>query len=483
MATTNGPRGRAGAVLVRSGTPAIRFVGVLMLLCVLASLAVLVARQHLGHGVAAGRFGWSVGLLVAVALIARGIFLGRPVTVGHALLAAAVLAGGVFVRLLGFDAPGNLLLVGSGLALMLPTAARPQPEQLQRVWLLVDATRGDALAPFTMHSSKSYHFNAAGTAAIAYRTRLGFAVVSGDPIGDPDQFGDLVAEFVRMCRARGWQIIVLAGGERHVGLWCKETVGQPMLAVPIGRDVVVDVRRFTFHGRRYRNLRQAVQRTHNFGVTTDIVDEQELGGALTAELTEVLYAAHRAARTERGFCMNLDAALQGRFPGVRLAVARDRGGRVVAFHRYATAGGGSEVSLDVPFRRPDAPNGVDERLTADMIAHAKVHGAERLSLAFAAFPEIFDAERPGLPQRIALRLIHLLDPLIRLESLYRYLRKFHALAERRYVILCVHHIPAALLVLLSLEFVPRPRRLHRPGTVSAPAERRTGNGGPSPTPE
>jgi lysylphosphatidylglycerol synthetase-like protein (DUF2156 family) len=310
-----------------------------------------------------------------------------------------------------------------------------------------------------MHSSKSYHFNTDKSAAIAYRTRLGFAIVSGDPIGDVTQFDSLVADFVRMCRSRGWQIIVLAGGQRHLGLWRSETVGQPMLAVPVGRDVVVDVRHFSLKGRRFRNLRQAVQRTHNCGVTTEIVDEQELDAPLTAELTEVLYAAHRAARSERGFCMNLDGALQGRLPGIKLAVARDRCGRVVAFHRYATAGEGSEVSLDVPFRRPDAPNGVDERLSVDMIAEAKDRDALRLSLAFAAFPEIFDATHRGLLQRVAYRLIHLLDPLIRLESLYRYLCKFHSLAERRYVVLCAHHIPAALFVLLSLEFMPRPHRV------------------------
>ena len=330
---------------------------------------------------------------------------------------------------------------------------------LEQVWALVNATRGDALAPFAMHSSKSYYFNADKSAAIAYRTRLGFAVVSGDPIGDDTEFDDLVAGFVRMCRSRGWQIIVLAGGERHLGLWSSETVGQPVVAVPIGRDVVVDVRHFTLKGRRFRNLRQAVQRTHNCGITTEIVDEHELDAPLTAELSEVLYAAHRAARTDRGFCMNLDGALQGRLPGIKLAIARDRDGRVAAFHRYATAGEGTEVSLDVPFRRRDAPNGVDERLSVDMITDAKSHDALRLSLAFAAFPEIFDAGRPGVLQRVALWSIHLLDPLIRLESLYRYLRKFHALSDRRYVVLCVHHIPAALMVLLSLEFVPRPRHL------------------------
>jgi lysylphosphatidylglycerol synthetase-like protein (DUF2156 family) len=397
-----------------------------------------------------------------VALIARGIFLGRPITTGHAMSAAAVVCAGLSAHFLSVGVLGNILVVASGLVLMLPTTARPQPEMLEQVWPLVNATSGDPLAPFAMHSSKSYHFNSDKTAAIAYRTRLGFAVVSGDPIGDFTQFQNLVVDFVRMCRSRGWRIIVLACGQRHLGLWRDDTVGRPLLTVPIGRDVVVDVSHFTLAGRRYRNLRQAVQRTHNCGVTTEVVDEQNLDRALPSELTEVLYAAHRAARSERGFCMNLDGVLQGRFPGIKLAIARDRCGRVAAFHRYTTAGQGSEVSLDVPFRRPDAPNGVDERLTVDMIAAAKAHNAQRLSLAFAAFPEIFDAIHPGLVQRVVYRLIHLLDPLIRLESLYRYLRKFHSMAERRYVVLCVHHIPAALIVLLSLEFMPRPRHLRVP---------------------
>lgn len=468
-------RGRE-RVLVSADIPAARIASVVLLACVLGWLTVLAARRYLGDGrVPPGRFGWSLALLAAVALIARGIFLGRPVTTGHAWAAAGAVAGGVCAHFLSFVLPGDLLVAGAGAALMWPTATRPQPELLPQVWALVDATHDDPLAPFAMHSLKSYHFNADKTAAIAYRTRLGFAVVSGDPIGDDARFDDLVADFVRMCHEWGWRIIVLAAGQRRLGLWRGGAVVPPVLAVPIGHDVVVDVRRFSLQGRRFRNLRQAVQRTRNSGVTTEIVDEQRLDGPLTAQLTEVLYAAHRAARTERGFCMNLDGALQGRIPGIRVAIARDRGGRVVAFHRYATAGHGSEVSLDVPFRRPDAPNGVDERLSVEMIREARSTGGRRLSLAFAAFPEIFAAAHPTLAQRVARRLIHLLDPLIRLESLYRYLCKFHALGERRYVVLSARHIPSALIVLLPLEFLPRRRRLRR--GPAAPA-RRTGSGGP-----
>lgn len=84
--------------------------------------------------------------------------------------------------------------------------------------------------------------------------------------------------------------------------------------------------------------------------------------------------------------MNLDGVLEGRFPGIQLIIARDATGKVQAFHRYATAGGGSDITLDVPWRRRGAPNGLDERLSVDMIMAGKDNGAQRVSLAFAAFP-------------------------------------------------------------------------------------------------
>jgi lysylphosphatidylglycerol synthetase-like protein (DUF2156 family) len=170
-------------------------------------------------------------------------------------------------------------------------------------------------------------------------------------------------------------------------------------------------------------------------------------------------ASPKGARTERGFSMCLDRALEGRYPGVQLIIARDKDGRVQGFHRYATAGRGTEVSLDVPWRRRGAPNGIDERLSVDMIAWARDNGAQRLSLAFAAFPEIFDDKNRGRISSLIYTAIHLGDALIALESLYRYLRKFHALGDRRYVMASLTQLLPLLIVLLSLEFMPRRRHL------------------------
>jgi len=441
-------------VVVDVHSSAARWIGALALLGAACWLMKVIARGPID------RLEWSLTVVAAVALIARGIFLGRPVTARHAITAVLVLFAGIGARVMYFDLLGDVLIAGSGLALMWPTSARRHPGDLSRVWALITATRGDALAPFAMQAGKCYLFSADGKAALAYRTRIGYAVVSGDPIGDEAQFPQLVADFANMCHTHGWRIVVLACSERRLHLWTDPKVlGQSLRAVPIGRDVVIDVANFEMVGRKYRNLRQAVQRTHNCGITTEIVGEQKLDGRRRAELTKVLRASSSGAHTDRGFCMNLDGVLEGRYPGIQLIVARDKSGRVQGFHRYATAGGGSDITLDVPWRRPGAPNGIDERLSVDMINAAKDAGAQRVSLAFAAFPEIFDEKPRGRVQSLFYWLIHLLNPLIALESLYRYLRKFRSPDQRRYALVSLTQLVPLIYVLLSLEFMPRRRGL------------------------
>ena len=404
-----------------------------------------------------------ITLGAVVVLVVRGLHLRRPITAAHALIAALMLLGGLGVYLLRAGPVGAPLIIAGAVALFWPVSSRPDHTAVHQVWQLINQTHGDPLAPFALSAQKSYFLTPDSSAAIAYRARLGLAVVSGDPLGCPDRFADLVTEFAAMCHSMGWRVVVLGSSDGLRGLWQKtlrrSAIRSTLRAVPIGCDVEVDVQHFAMTGRRFRNLRQAVSRTHNRGITTEVVDEQHLDEHLTAELVEVLHSSHHAARYERGFSMILDSALEGRYPGVVLMIGRDAAGVVQGFHRYLIAGAGSDVTLDVPWRRPGAPNGIDERLTVDMISRCKAAGTQRLSLAFAAFPDLFEKTDRTMMENVYYRLITLGGPLIRLESLYRYLRKFHALGEKRYVLVSVRHIPLALIVLLSLEFTPRRRRL------------------------
>jgi lysylphosphatidylglycerol synthetase-like protein (DUF2156 family) len=397
---------------------------------------------------------------LALAVVGRGLALGRPIVIRHLLLAIGCLA---LARIMAVRGDAVIEQVALVVAALCALWARPAPpgtaNQRQRIVELVDATANDVLAPFAQRLDKSYIFSPDGQAAVAYKVRLGVAVASGDPLGAAGSREAAVRAYQQAADANGWRIAVLGAGEDWTAWW-KEQAG--LRAVPIGRDVVIDVATFSMEGRAFRNLRQAVQRTRNFGVTTKIYDETELPVDLRETLREMV--ANSKRNPHRGFSMILDALLEQEHVGTKIAVAFDTDGKVCGFQRFATADRGREISQDLPWRVPGAPNGVDERLTYDMIEWARQHKARRVSLCFAAFPELFEAKPEVGFDRFGYWAAHRLDPLIKLESLYRYLRKFHALGKQRYAVLRLRDALPVVVAMLTLEFgIRRTRRKERRG--------------------
>ena len=292
---------------------------------------------------------------------------------------------------------------------MWPTSAHPRPEDLPRVWALIDATSGRP-AGAVRDADAASATTSPRTAARRWPTGRGWAiaVVGGDPIGDEAQFPELVADFAAMCHTHGWRIAVVGCSERRLELWTRRSGGRTIAAGGADRS------RRRRRRRRFRHGGAQVPQPASGGAAHPQLPaspprssrSRNSTSELLAELTEVVRASPRGAHADRGFYMNLDGVLEGRFPGIQLIIARDASGQVQGFHRYATAGGGSDITLDVPWRRRGAPNGIDERLSVDMIMAGKDAGAQRLSLSFAAFPEIFDEKNRGRLQRIFYRLIH-----------------------------------------------------------------------------
>ena len=393
------------------------------------------------HGAAAV----GVGLL----LVARAVALGRPLVRAHILAAVGLIAVAGLANSAGHVGASWAAAVGAGAVAGFPRRGprAAGPDDRRHIWALVDRSAGDTLAPFAMRTDKAYVFTPDRSAAVAYRVRFGTAIASGDPVGSPESRVAAVDAFLEHADANGWRTAVLGASERMVEVWR----ARGMRALSIGRDVVVAVDGFKLEGRSFRNLRQAVQRTRNFGVTTEIVPERSLSPELRAELLEVMRATGKGEQS-RGFAMILDHVLDGTHPGTFIALARDRDGTVVAFQRYATADGGRELSLDVPWRRPGAPNGVDERLIVDVIEWAGEGRAESVSLAFAAFPDLFAETERKLPKEVAYRTVRLLDRFIKLESLYRFVRKFHAFGSQRFIALRPLQVVWVAVAALTLEF-------------------------------
>jgi lysylphosphatidylglycerol synthetase-like protein (DUF2156 family) len=293
---------------------------------------------------------------------------------------------------------------------------------------------------------KSHAFAPDGSAAVSYGVRVRTAVASGDPVGPTEGWADAIDAFVVEARRRGLRIAVLGAGERARPMWERYGFGH----VAIGRDVVVHRSEFTVQGRRFRNVRQAIQRSRNAGVTVEMHREGDLRPEQILELRGLMKRSQR--EDNRGFAMILGGLFDGRQPEAVLAIARDSHGTLVGAHRYLWAGK-QDLSLDFPLRADDAPNGMDERLTAEVVEWGVTRGVERVSLAFAPFPDLFaNRGHLGALGKFAYGLVHLLDPLISVERLYRYLRKFHAFDQERYVMLRWRQLLPVAVAMLLLEF-------------------------------
>ncbi|MGZ4764647.1 MAG: bifunctional lysylphosphatidylglycerol flippase/synthetase MprF [Ilumatobacteraceae bacterium] len=328
----------------------------------------------------------------------------------------------------------------------MPDAPEPDAEVRRRVALLCDSTDGDSLAPFTRRHDKSYVFSSDGRAVIGYRVIFGMCIAGPGPVGASDARSDALAKFVQRCAERGWRPAMIGASDDVRQL----ARGAGMRGIRIGDLAVLQVATFDMNRPALRNVRQAVQRTRNAGVVVTMHREGELVDGPRAELVDVV-RQWRGGRSELGFAMTLDRLLENTYPDTVIAVAHHHG-RAVGFQRYLLCRGGSSLSLDVMPRLPHAPNGVNERLIVEALAWAATRSIDDVSLNFAAFRTLFEAE-PSTTRAVLRRGAHLLDSFINVESLYRFNAKFRPDWVPRHVLYRSYlDIPRLLCASLRLEF-------------------------------
>ncbi len=330
--------------------------------------------------------------------------------------------------------PRSLVVLGAlGLLLLLWLLLRPAvrsggAEGRTRAGELVDRWGWDTLSPFALRGDRSYFFSSDGRAMIAYGYLGGFALGSGDPIGDPASIPLVVDEFIEHCRLHGWQPAFLATREIDDPFYTE----RGFRSFYLGDEAVLDCRTFDLDAPGMGPVRQSVRRceaSHRY----ELLSEAAAGPGLAAQLDDI--SVHwRRGEDERGYTMAMSQGVGSTDPDRLLAVAWHRGAdgteRPVAFLRLIPVGRtggpfGPGYTLDLMRRLPDAANGIIEFLISRTAAELDERGVDRLSLNFAAFSRLMDDDvQHTRMDRFLRRVVDLLNPYYQIRSLREFNEKF-----------------------------------------------------------
>jgi lysyl-tRNA synthetase class 2 len=176
----------------------------------------------------------------------------------------------------------------------------PDVRRREQASAIVRAWGGDTLAPFTLRSDKEWFLT--GQTLIAYRVIRGIALISGDPVGPPDEAGPSVDRFLAHAQARGWRTAVMGASDQLLQTY-RDRGLHPLYH---GDEAVIETQGFSLDGRPMRAARQAVHRLERRGFRAEVVLAGDVPAALRAELAAVEHAWLRGG-VRKGFSMELDS--------------------------------------------------------------------------------------------------------------------------------------------------------------------------------
>lgn len=335
-----------------------------------------------------------------------------------------------------FTMPGLGLLM---VALPLLTLLQPGPpkphlsaEDEEGLLQLLNEFGGrDSLGYFALREDKSVLWSTTRKAAITYRVVGGCILSSGDPIGNPDAWPQVMHAFMDLALKNGWTPTAVGCSEEAGEIWVRET---GMTALEIGDEAVVHVADYDLENPRYRNVRQSVRRAVKQGYVTSVFKSAELDVEMRETLT-LDSKKWRGNATERGFMMGLGRVAEESEKEL-VIVTTTKDGELRGLLQYVPWGKNG-LSLDLMRRSPQADAGVNELLIDATINYARENQIDDISLNFAAFRSVFErgAQLGAGPIIRAFRSILLFfSRWLQMESLFRFNSKFRPEWVPRYMI-------------------------------------------------
>ncbi len=249
----------------------------------------------------------------------------------------------------------------------------------------------------------------------------------GDPVGDPDDFQDLIWMFrSRTFRHGGWPVFYQVT-PAYLPLYIDAGLG----LLKLGEEAVVDVGGFSLEGGARAGMRKTVRKAEKEGATFEILEGEDVRTEMNrlAEISDAWLVDKNAK--EKSF--SLGSFSREYMAHFSVAVAKVDG-RVVAFANVLQGGDGREFSLDLMRYDPaTSPSGVMQYVFAQALLWGKERGFTRFSMGMAPLSGLESGPLAPLSARLGALVFRHGEHFYNFQGLRAYKEKFDPVWEPRYL--------------------------------------------------
>jgi lysylphosphatidylglycerol synthetase-like protein (DUF2156 family) len=291
---------------------------------------------------------------------------------------------------------------------------------------------GDAaLSYLTMWRGNSYWFTTSRESYVAYRVQSAVAITTSDPVGPAHERESAVREFIEFCRSRSWTPCWYS----VTGQVTEITARLGWASVRVAEETVLPLGSLAFTGRRFQDVRTALNKAERAGITAEWVCYPDTPRAFTAQIEAIAEEwVSDKGMPEMGFTLGGLDELDD--PAVRCLLAIDADRTVHGITSWLPAHRDGKTigwTLDFMRRRSTGFNGAMEFLIGSAALRFQAEGAEFVSLSGAPLARVDDATPPAGLQRMLDVMGRTLEPVYGFRSLLAFKAKFQPAYQALYM--------------------------------------------------
>lgn len=132
--------------------------------------------------------------------------------------------------------------------------------------MLITGT-GSPLSWMTTWKGNSYWFSSDGSCFIAYRVIAGVALTTGDPVGPPAAIPTAIAEYAEYASSNGWIPCFYSVTDDVRSI----TDAMGWSGLQVAEETVLDLGQIAFTGKRFQDVRTALNRARKSGISAEWV--------------------------------------------------------------------------------------------------------------------------------------------------------------------------------------------------------------------